>query len=258
MRIKFNKFYKNYILPPFWVEKLKSYIEPHFPWTSNIQKDYPWVPINSLWFSLKWSHINFFRFMNNRYAIPTLIVFALALLLLNILYLLSLVVFILYWLIKFLIFLCKPGVKIVKPTPIGLNFKNKTYLLLFLYCIHRPYLLSYSILYKILKYSTFNKNKVNYKTISTRFIILTLLLFICYLISYLISLPLRVIRDSYIWSREWRYFPLSMYDSLAIKIRECSLRIALLVFSNIQKIELYKVFRVNGNVRFNPLKNLIY
>ena len=254
MRKRFNKLYDDYIISPIWVDKLKSWVEPRFPWTSNIQKYYPWSPINSLWFKLRWFHIDFFSFIHNPYALPTLAVFIVILSFLNIIYLVFLLFFIFYWLIRFLVFLCKPGLEVVKPIKLDLNFKSSVLLLLFIYCVHRPYLVTYSILYRILKYFFSNKSIVNYKVVSVQFSILAILLSIGYLIRYAVGLPLRVVLDAYKWSYKWTSFPLSMYDSLLIKLSERSFSISLWFFDNVQKIERYKVYRVSGNICFNPIK----
>ena len=47
-----------------------------------------------------------------------------------------------------------------------------------------------------------------------------------------------------------------MYDSLLTKVIECSFRISLLVFGDIEKIELYKVFRADNKIHFNPKKRI--
>ena len=87
--------------------------------------------------------------------------------------------------------------KIIKPIKVDLNPQNSIRLLLFLYCIHRPYLVSYSIVYKILKHFFFNKSEVNYKIVPIQFTVLVILLLTSYLVGYIIGLPLKVLRDSY-------------------------------------------------------------
>ena len=179
--------------------------------------------------------------------------------LLNIVYLFFLITFLIYWLFKFLIFLYKLDIEVVQPNKLkyklSTKISNRVIFLVFIYCICRPYLVSYSIIYKILKFIINykkTKTKINFNTVPLLTILLTLVLSL----SYLIGLPIRVVRDSFKWGYKWLYSMVlncSWDEKLLSRISD----IALLVFDEVSKIESYRVFRDKDSgdtIQFNPVK----
>ena len=250
---KLFKLYQYYIIKPHWVNKLKKYIKPRYEWTDDLKSHYEWSPIHSLWFSLKWSHINFFTFISRTYWIPTFSFFLVITTLLNFLYLLFLITFVLYWLIKFFIFFYKPNIKEIKPNKWKLKRNYSLLTLLNLYCLYRPYLRSYSLVYKIFKnLNSFNTKTINYKILSLQTTLLTIFLFI----GYIVGLPLRIIYNAYKWSDRWVSWPFSIYEDKWYKVVHWSEKISYLLFSDIKQIESYRVFKdKNSNkVYFNPFQ----
>ena len=151
--------------------------------------------------------------------------------------------FIIYWLYRFLIFLYRYDINELKPNKHALSFNSEVKTLIFIYCVYRPYLTTYYLLYKSLSYCiNYKKIKFNNKVRIIHYLPRILIL----ILKYLIGLPLRVIKDTFIWSRKWVDYPISIYVSktLTEKLKDRSLDISCWVLWKIKNIESYRILEI--------------